>query len=327
MKQILGALLSIVLLLAACGQKPLTWQEQYDLGIRYLSDGNYEEAIIAFNAAIEIDPRRSEAYISLAEVYEKTGDAELAITILTQGYEATGDDSFVDRIAKLEDKQIPILTDTGRRDFIWAYTLLEAQDYATLCQEGDQWYIDKVNIDNVHALPFDKYIGLCFDGQELHREFDGVSMKILDSRHWYYGQLVNGQPQGIGICYCYLPQMNGIEGTLRYELFEGEWKDGLANGNGVLTTTIGNTAGEQCRTTYEGTWVNNAIDGEVVEKSYTDDVMTDEYHYTCDLGYYVLDERWIQELDGDYVLPSVYVSEYNVRKSYQTNVKIAVLGE
>lgn len=31
----------------------LTWQEQYDLGLRYLSEGNYEEAIIAFTAAIE----------------------------------------------------------------------------------------------------------------------------------------------------------------------------------------------------------------------------------------------------------------------------------
>ena len=163
--------------------------------------------------------------------------------------------------------------------------------------------------------------------EELHREFDGIGLKILDSRHWYYGQLVNGQPQGTGICYCCLPQMNGIEGTLRYDLFEGEWKDELANGNRVLTTIIGNTAGEQCRTTHEGTWVNNTIDGEVVEKSYTDDVMTDEYHYTCDSGYYVLDERWIQKSDGNHVLAPVYSSEHNVTKLYQTNIKIAVFGE
>ena len=40
-----------------------TWQEQYDLGVRYLAEGNYEEAIIAFTAAIEIDPNRVEAYM------------------------------------------------------------------------------------------------------------------------------------------------------------------------------------------------------------------------------------------------------------------------
>ena len=37
------------------------WQEQYDLGVRYLSDGNYEDAIIAFTAAIEIDPKKPQA--------------------------------------------------------------------------------------------------------------------------------------------------------------------------------------------------------------------------------------------------------------------------
>lgn len=36
---------------------PASWQEQYDLGVRYLSEGNYEEAILAFTAAIEIDPK------------------------------------------------------------------------------------------------------------------------------------------------------------------------------------------------------------------------------------------------------------------------------
>ena len=47
-------LLILMMVLPACGQKEAapTWQEQYDLGIRYLSEGNYEEAIIAFTAAI-----------------------------------------------------------------------------------------------------------------------------------------------------------------------------------------------------------------------------------------------------------------------------------
>lgn len=58
-------LFTLVLALSACGGKAesepsadaLTWREQYDLGIRYLSEGNYEEAIIAFTAAIGIDPK------------------------------------------------------------------------------------------------------------------------------------------------------------------------------------------------------------------------------------------------------------------------------
>ena len=62
--------LALVLGLCACGQNAqATWQEQYDLGVRYLSEGNYEEAIVAFTAAIEIDPNRKEAYNGLADAY------------------------------------------------------------------------------------------------------------------------------------------------------------------------------------------------------------------------------------------------------------------
>ena len=61
----------LFLLLAACGQNSPTWQEQYDLGIRYLSKGNYEEAIIAFTAAIEIDPKQAPAYIGRGDAYLK----------------------------------------------------------------------------------------------------------------------------------------------------------------------------------------------------------------------------------------------------------------
>lgn len=50
----------LMLGLTACGRSAeVNWQEQYDLGVRYLTEGNYEEAIIAFTAAIEIDPNRA----------------------------------------------------------------------------------------------------------------------------------------------------------------------------------------------------------------------------------------------------------------------------
>ena len=92
MKKIVGICLIFCLLLCACGQSAeATWQEQYDLGVRYLSEGNYQEAIIAFTAAIEIDPKRPDAYEGLADVYEAQGDLESLRAILEQGFQATGD--------------------------------------------------------------------------------------------------------------------------------------------------------------------------------------------------------------------------------------------
>lgn len=94
-KHHLSAILVFCLLLigTACGQKETvpTWQEQYDLGVHYLSEGNYEEAIIAFTAAIEIDPKRSEVYIELADVYTTMGDLDAAQKILEDGFAATDD--------------------------------------------------------------------------------------------------------------------------------------------------------------------------------------------------------------------------------------------
>lgn len=118
-KHVISLYLILVLALAlcACGQKAdialsndtATWREHYDLGIRYLSEGNYEEAIIAFAAAIEIDPKQSDAYRKAAEAYEGLGDIDSAVAILQQGIDATGDQALMDLLKEkdtaLEDQQ------------------------------------------------------------------------------------------------------------------------------------------------------------------------------------------------------------------------------
>ena len=110
MKRFFYILLAALLLLtlAACSKAPEAdaadeapdWQAQYDLGVRYLSEGNYEEAILAFEAAIEIDPRNADAYRKLAEAYEKTGDEDAALRTLETGAEATGDRELADLAGK-----------------------------------------------------------------------------------------------------------------------------------------------------------------------------------------------------------------------------------
>lgn len=89
MKRICNWLLTLALVLGlcACGQNTeAQWQDQYDLGVRYLSEGNYEEAIIAFTAAIEIDPLAPDGYLKLAETYVALGDSEQAAQILYSGW-------------------------------------------------------------------------------------------------------------------------------------------------------------------------------------------------------------------------------------------------
>ena len=110
MKRLLTVLMAAIMVigLCACGQKSETapegpsWQEQYDLGIRYLSEGKYEEAILAFTAAIEIDPKRAEAYGKAAEAYEALGDIDGAISVLEQGFAETEDMFLADWLDRLK---------------------------------------------------------------------------------------------------------------------------------------------------------------------------------------------------------------------------------
>ena len=104
--------LLLLLSLTACGKSTeAKWQEQYDLGMKYVSEGNYEEAIIAFAAAIEIDPKSADAYLALADVYKAQGDTESLQAILEQGRDATGDVRFQER---LEEQNSPQYFDADR---------------------------------------------------------------------------------------------------------------------------------------------------------------------------------------------------------------------
>ena len=74
-KKLLAVFL-VILVLCGCSSKKQQWQEQYDLGMRYLSEGNYQEAILAFSAAIEIDPNQADAYVLRGDAYVMAAKAE-----------------------------------------------------------------------------------------------------------------------------------------------------------------------------------------------------------------------------------------------------------
>lgn len=94
---------------------------QLELGRKYLEEMDYEQAIVAFEAAIAIDPKCEEAYLALAETYvaQGTGDSgvylpradiyvaqdniEKAISVLEEGYSQTGSETILTRLEELRD--------------------------------------------------------------------------------------------------------------------------------------------------------------------------------------------------------------------------------
>ena len=114
MKRVIAVILAaaMALTLCACGKRGAdaepsdapTWQEEYDLGVRYLSEGDYEQAIIAFTAAIEIDPKRAEAYLGLSDAYTAAGDPDAARKALEDGLAATDDPELQARLDALAEE-------------------------------------------------------------------------------------------------------------------------------------------------------------------------------------------------------------------------------
>ena len=107
-KKIWPIILIVILIATAAGivifnsTDTARFRKQLNLGQRYLSEMNYEEAVVAFNQAIEIDPRNVDAYLGLADAYVGLGDEEAALAALKKGYEATGDERLKARIDEME---------------------------------------------------------------------------------------------------------------------------------------------------------------------------------------------------------------------------------
>ena len=60
----------LLLGLAGCAKSPEDQlKEQVELGMKYLEEGNYEEAVSAFDAAIAIDPKHADLYASRGDAY------------------------------------------------------------------------------------------------------------------------------------------------------------------------------------------------------------------------------------------------------------------
>lgn len=62
-------------------------QTQLDLGKRYVSELDYENAIIAYEDALKLDPYCLDAYLGLSDVYLALGDTDKAIEIMQQAKE------------------------------------------------------------------------------------------------------------------------------------------------------------------------------------------------------------------------------------------------
>ncbi len=92
-------------------------QENLNLGERYLQELDYEQAIAAYTAAIEIDPKNIDAYLGLADVYVAMGDYDRAVEVLETAPEVSAHEKVKDKIEDIsEQKEQAIVTEETSED-------------------------------------------------------------------------------------------------------------------------------------------------------------------------------------------------------------------
>lgn len=114
-----------ILLITSCSTPPLTYDEQISLGNKYLSEGNYKEAILAFEAAIKIDPKKVLAYIGIADVFISSGDLDSAEAVLQKGIDMTDSEELK---LKLDDLLVEETSDAPIEEFTTEVKTVGSED-------------------------------------------------------------------------------------------------------------------------------------------------------------------------------------------------------
>lgn len=156
--------LALLVCLCACKDTVARWQEQYDLGARYLSNGEYEEAILAFAAAIEIDPKQVGAYEKLADVYIALGDYEQAAQILLSAIENCPD-SRVSLLERLE--QIGYTIDESGSLFPYTIPDINFEHFGSGLDIDGEYAV--ITATNMTGDPVWQYTTQTFENTELPR--------------------------------------------------------------------------------------------------------------------------------------------------------------
>jgi len=235
----------LIVCLCACMSNAQKLQKQLELGNKFLVVLDYEQAILAFNKVIEIDPKNTDAYMGLGDAYygeaKNAGDyssADTLYTNVTENYgmviNLTGDGTGT----TVNDKSLEEINQNVKE--ILSELYIAWSDLAL--KEGDSDHAAKILEDvyailgNEELLQRSQTISGIKDAEQLIGELDvtskniGVSLAdsadkliaITDMCDGKYISTENGQ--GFG-----LYKVDGV-----YYVFRGCFKNCLREGPGLI---------------------------------------------------------------------------------------------
>ena len=259
---ILAVMLVVFGLLTGCGksvEKQIA--EQLELGNKYLTESDYEQAIVAFNKVIELDPKQVIAYEKLADSYIGLDKKEEALDILCQGVgviieaEAGAEgQALKERAVTLceellqtyleanVDERSKCLEQLKQLDVSKAEQyeremqqkqekerlLAKYEDFlknARIGLNGDEW-----RTFTVERFPWNSELSheLYKAGLEdiVYDYGDGTYLQVTKDDYVYYGNMKDGKRSGDNGIWLH------VSGNGHRYRFKGTWEDGYPNGPG-----------------------------------------------------------------------------------------------
>ena len=242
-------------MLVGCGKSTEQQiEEQMSLGQKYLEEANYEEAIVAFNKVIEIDPLVAEAYVGIAQCYENQTNYEESLNILEEGVQVVGRDmlpeEIIDQMTDFYRRLSEYFSQRGSTDLVLrCYSAIlqlqpdneeirEKEEEIRVIQEKRSLLEEMAySIVEEDVYDFQDMEILSEDFQALIAELeepvifvleDGLYLGVYPGGYIYYGEMEDGERSGNGYWY--------YGGAKRVTKVRCEWEDDIPNGSATLET-------------------------------------------------------------------------------------------
>ena len=213
--------------------------ELLDLGNKYLLEQDYEQAVVAFEKLIEIDPKNVDAYLGLADAYVGMGNTEEAIAALEKGYGLTSSEEILKKIEELGgsvEAAVKMAENTGA-----AAEMAGKEPAGEASERSDEGVYQTIAFDGDTEKMIDSIIASCVDGQyeKVRDMMEGDAFKnVLDqygyldepSEYSTYSGIIRAQHKEARVCMQYNSSTNFGNNCLFVYLPQ--------SGEGFIVTTI-----------------------------------------------------------------------------------------
>lgn len=195
---LIGIICMAAFLIISDNRRTDQYYEQLHSARRYVTDGDYEQVITAYRAAIDLRPEDPQAYAELAEVYMDQGQYVQASEWARLGLEKTGDRQFETLLARLEiirfDRSVAGDGDSLKQP-VQAQTSAKTDDYA----ESPGLALRTSTVDMVADYCYQEYvydfgaadITYVSDAEGYRAKFGGFNGWAYFKNMEGYGQLID----------------------------------------------------------------------------------------------------------------------------------------